>query len=185
MPWTEKKLRVEIHVFGRDAHLAFVLEAERGRDIVEIGHAVHVDPGLRHCHGDVGVAETQAVDEHHAPIGVGDLLAHEVLAGEAEMHRALRQEVDDLGGREVGHLDAGKVGDRAAIVAHAARLDELEPGAREEALRVLLQPALGRHRDHERESHDSPRNAASRSIHTAKPTAEIAPALPSRVSKPS
>ena len=164
----------EIHVFGGDAHLALVLEAERGRDVVEVGHAVHVDPGLRHRHHHVGMAEAEPVDEDDVLVGVGDHLAHQVFAGEAEMHRALRQQLDDLGGREIGHLDAGKVGDGAAIVARAARLDELEPGAREEGFRVLLQPALGRHRDDERRAHVPPRNAASRSIQTAKPTAGIA-----------
>ena len=87
------------------------------------------------------------------------------------MHRALRQQVDDLGSREVRHLDAGKVGDRAAIVARPARLDQFEPGAREEDFRVLLQPALGGHGDDERRAHGLLRNAASRSIQTAKPTA--------------
>src|SRR5712691_1220533 len=101
------------------------------------------------------------------------------------MYRALRQQLDDLGGREVGHLDAGKVGDGAAVVAGAARLDQLEPGACEEGFRVFLQPALGRHGDDERRAHDRPRSAASRSIQTAKPTARLALALPSRVSSPS
>ena len=58
------------------------------------------------------------------------------------MHRALRQQVDDFGSREIRHLDAGQIGDRAAVVARAARLDELEPGAREEGFRVRLQAAL-------------------------------------------
>ena len=108
-------------------------------------------------------------------VGVGDHLAHQILAGDAEMHRALRQQVGDLGGREVGDLDAGKVGDGAAIVARAARLDQLEPGAREEGFGVFLQPALGRHGDDERRrSCARSRNAASRSIQTAKPTAGIA-----------
>ena len=175
----------QIHVFGGDAHLAIVLEAERGRDIVEIGHAVHVDPGLRHRHHHIGMAEAERVDEHDVPIGVRDHLAHEILAGDAEMHRALRQQLDDLGGREIGDLDARQVGDRAAIVARAARLDEFEAGAREERFRVLVQPALGRHGDDERRAHDAPRSAASRSIQTAKPTAGIGLALPSRVSRPS
>ena len=89
------------------------------------------------------------------------------------MHGALRQQLRDLGGREIGHLDVRQVGDGAAIVARAARLDQLEPGALEERLGVLLQAALGRHRDHERRAHFPLRTAASRSIQTAKPTAGI------------
>ena len=57
-------------------------------------------------------------------------------------------------GREIGDLDAGQALDGAAIVALAARLDELEPGAREECVGVLLQPALGGHRDDEGAAHD-------------------------------
>ena len=118
-----------------------MLEAERGRDVVEVGHAVHVDPGLRHRRDHVGMAEAEPVDEDDVPVRLGDHLAHQVFAGEAEMYGALRQQPDDLGGREVGHLDARQVRDGAAIVARTARLDELEPGAREEDLRVL--PAAG------------------------------------------
>src|SRR5262249_43693218 len=125
------------------------------------------------------------VDEDDAPIRVGYFLAHQVFPGDAEMHRALRQEVDDFGGREIRHLDAGEVGDGAAVVARAARLDQLEPDARKEGFHVRLQPAFRRHGEDERRAHDPLRNAESRSIHTAKPTAAIALALPSRVSNPS
>jgi hypothetical protein len=180
-----KEIAREVHVFGRDAHLALVLETERDRDVVEIGHAVHVDPRLRHGHRHVGVAEAQRVDEDDAPIRVGYFFAHEVFAGDAEMHRALRQEIHHFGGRQIRHLHAGEVGDRAAVVAHAARLDQLESDARKERFHVRLQPAFRRHGDDECRAHDALRSAASRSIHTAKPTAAMALALPSRVSNPS
>ena len=104
-----------------------------------------------------------------------DRLADQVLAGDAEMHRALRELRGDVGGREIGDLDARQAGDRAAIVARAARLHELQAGAREERLGVLLQPALRRHRENERRAHAlavpiSVRGARSS---TAKPTAGI------------
>jgi len=66
-----------------------VLEAEGGRDVVEIGHAAHVDPGLRHGDGNVGKAEAEPVDEQHAPVGIGKELAYQVFAGDAEMQRTL------------------------------------------------------------------------------------------------
>ena len=172
----------EVQVLGRDPHLAVVLDAERGRHVVEIGHAVHVDPGLRHRHDHIGVAEAERLDEHHLGVGIGHLLAHEVLAGDAEMHRALREQLGDFAGRQIGDLDAGHALDRAAIVALAARLDELEPGAREERVGVLLQPALGGDRDDEGAAHDGLPQATSRSIHTPSPTAGIGVALPSRLS---
>ena len=70
------------------------------------------------------------------------LLAHEILAGDAEMGAAGGELRDDLGGRQEQHLDVGHAGERAAIVARAARLREDEPGAGEEGGGVLLQPAL-------------------------------------------
>ena len=97
------------------------------------------------------------------------------------MHRALRQQQRDLRSREIGDLDAGQALDRAAIVALAARLDQLEPGAREERVGVLLQAALGGHRDDEGAAHDGLPQAMSRSIHTPSPTAGIGVALPSRL----
>ena len=68
-------------------------------------------------------------------------LAQQILAGDAEMDRALRQRVGDLAGRKIGDLDAGQVGDGAAIVARAARLDELQAGAARRSLRCS--PAAG------------------------------------------
>ena len=84
------------------------MQPERGGDVVEIGHAAHVDPGLRHRDHDIGEAEAEPFDQHHAPVGIGDHLAHQVLAGDAEMHRALPELRRDFGGRKIGDLDAGK-----------------------------------------------------------------------------
>ena len=91
MPCAEKKSRVRLTYLVATRILRLVLEAERGRDVVEIGHAAHVDPGLRHRDHDIGVAEAEPVDQHDMLVGIGDLLAHQVLAGDAEMHHALRQ----------------------------------------------------------------------------------------------
>jgi hypothetical protein len=181
-----EKIAREIHVFGRDAHLAVVLEAERRRHIVEIRHAAHVDPGLRHRHDHVGMAEAQIVDEDDVPVGFRDQLAHEIFPGQPEMHGALRERLDDLGSGEIGNPDGGEVRDAAAILASAPRLDEVEAGAREERFRVLLQASFGWYGNDEGLAHAfSPCSPANRSIQTAKPTAGIALALPRRVSSPS
>ena len=74
----------QIGVFGGEPHLAFVLEAEGGGDVVEVGHVAHVDPGLRHGDHHIGKAEAELIDEHDLPIGVEDHLAHQVFAGDAE-----------------------------------------------------------------------------------------------------
>ena len=46
----------------------WVLEVDR--NIVEIGHAAHVDPGLRHSHHHVGVTKAEAVDHDDAPVEI-------------------------------------------------------------------------------------------------------------------
>src|SRR5262249_30295471 len=107
------------------------------------------------------------------------------LAGDAEMHRPLRQLVGDFGGRQIGDLDLIEPGDRAAVVARAARLDQREAGAGEERLRVLLQPPLRRHRDDEPGTHGLPQSATRPSPHTANPPAGTTWAAPSRTNSPS
>ena len=86
--------------------------AESGGDVVDVGHGAHVDPGLRHRDHDIGKAKAEALDQHHALVGVGDHLAHQILAGDAEMHGAGASCAGDLGGRQIGDLDAVETGDR-------------------------------------------------------------------------
>src|SRR5436190_1774512 len=120
-----------------------------------------------------------------AALRISDELAHEVDAGHPEMHGPLRESVHDLRGGEISNTDARNIRDAATIVAGSSRLDQIETGAREECLRILLQPPLGGDGNDELLGHATPRTRASRSTQTAKPTAGIARALPSRVSRPS
>jgi hypothetical protein len=136
--------------------VAAVVMAERGGDVVDVGHGTDVDPGLRHRGDDIGEAEAEPLDEDDALVGVGDHFTDQVFAGHAHVDRALRELRGDLGGRQISHLDALEPGDSAAIVACAARLDEVEAGAGEESLRVFLQPALGGHGENERSAHAAP-----------------------------
>ncbi len=133
-----KEAAGEIDVLGRDPQPAVVREAERSRDVVEVGHVAHVDPGLGHCDHDIGVAEAEGVDQHHLGIRRRDHLAYEVLAGDAEMHGAGRKLLGDLGRRQERNLGAVEPRNGTAIIAHAARLDQFKPGAGEEALGVFL-----------------------------------------------
>ena len=82
-----KEAAGEVHVFGRNPHLAAAAGAKIGRDLVEIGHGAHVDPGLRHRHDDVGVAEAKRRQHLDRLVRIRDLLADQVLAGDAEMGR--------------------------------------------------------------------------------------------------
>ena len=53
----EEAPRREIHIFGRDTHALAGPGAQSRRDIVEIGHRAHIDPGARHGDDDIGLAE--------------------------------------------------------------------------------------------------------------------------------
>ena len=134
------------------------------------------------------LAKTEAEPRHHddAPVGLRDHLAHQILAGDAEMHGALAELLGDLGRGQISHFDAVEARDGAAIVAGAARLDEIKAGAGKKALGVLLQPALRRHGEEERGGvHAAPPHAVSSSIEAAKPTAGIGARAPSRDNSPS
>ena len=119
-----------------------MLFAETRRDVVEIGHGAYIDPGLWHRHHDIGAAKAEAIDQKHALVGIDDAFAHQVLAGDAHVHRAARQLRGDLARREIGNLDVVEAHDRAAIFTGAARLRERKPGMREECLGLLLQAAF-------------------------------------------
>ena len=175
----------QVHIFGRDPHLAVMPQPERGRDVVEIGHAAHVDPGLRHGDHDIGETETETFQQDHAAVGLRDHLAHEVFAGDAEMRLTGRELCGDLAGGKISHLDRVEACDGAAIFARAARLHERQTCAREEVFRILLQAAFGRHRDDERRAHRTIPISASRSIQAEKPTAGIVCSAPRRCSMPS
>ena len=175
----------QIHIFGRDPHLAVMTQAECGGDVVEVGHQAYVDPGLRHGDDHVGVSEPELLEEHDACLGVRDHLPHQIFAGDAELRGALRQLDGDLRRGQIGDFHAGDAVERAAIFARAARLHQHQPGAAEERLRVLLQAALRGHREHERRRHGWPPIACRRSIQTANPTAGIGFSAPSRDSSAS
>src|SRR5579872_3309927 len=97
------------------------------------------------------------------------------------MHGALAELLGDFRCGKVGDLDAIEPGNSAAIVAGAARLDELQSGAREKAFRILLQPAFRGHGKEERSVHGAPPAAVNSSMAAAKPTAGMASRAPSRV----
>ncbi len=148
-----------------------MLEPEGSRDVVEVGHAAHVDPGLRHGDGDIGEAEAELVDEHDLAIGVRNHFPHQILAGDAEMHGALGELRGDLGRGQISDFRAVEAGNGAAILARTAGLDEFKPRTCEKVFGVLLQASLGRYREDERRAHAGPPQAASSSTEAAKPTA--------------
>ena len=178
----------ELTTSRRDPHAAIVLGAEASGDVVEIGHGADVDPGLRHRDHDIGGAETEAVDHEHALLGVGNAFAHEVFAGDAEMHRAAREIRRDFARREIGDLDIVEAGNGAAVVARAAGFRQHQAGAGEEGLGIFLQPPLGGDGENERDAHALPPflpALTSASTQIEKPTAGIGSREPSCVISPS
>ena len=184
----EKTAR-QIDVFRGDPHALAALGVKACRDVFQIGHIAHVDPGLRRGDDDIGAPEAERRKQQKALVGVGDLFAHEGFARHAQMRGSCGQLPHDFGSREKGDLDARQIGDRAAIIARAPPLREFEPGAGEKRRRVLLQPPLGGNRDNERRrrflrAHEAA-PAARRSIQIAAPTAGISAGAPRRLANPS
>ena len=169
-----------------------MLGAKTCRDVVEVGHGADIDPGLRHRHHDVGAAEAEIVDQQDALVGVGNALAHQVFACDAEMDHAARQLRGDLARREIGDLDIVEARDGAAIVAGAAWLGQRQSGAGEEGFGLFLQATLRRNGENEWRGHAAlPLAAGLRpacvkdSTQIENPTAGIGTAEPSWVISPS
>ena len=76
---------------------------ERRRHVFEISHVAHVDPRLRRGDDDIGVAEAELREQDDLAVGLR--LAHQILAGDAEMGGAGGEVLDDLGRRQEGDLD--------------------------------------------------------------------------------
>ena len=49
-------------------------------------HRFHIEPAIRDGDNDIGVAETELQETGHPVVGVGDLLADEIFARDAEMN---------------------------------------------------------------------------------------------------
>ena len=167
-----------------------LLAKSRG-DVVEIGHGADVDPRARHRDHDIGVAEAERIDHQHALVGIDDGLAHQVFAGDAEMHRAARELGGDLAGRQIGDLDIVVAHHGAAIFALPPGFGERKPRPGEEGLGVLLQPPLGGNGDDKGSAHRLPPCAfgarpifVNASTQIEKPTAGIGAAEPSWVIEP-
>lgn len=169
----------QVHVFRGDAQPASVAGAETLCDVGQVGHRIDVDPHLRHRDDDAGMAEAQRGHERETLGGVRDVLADEILAGDAQVHVAARQFAGDLGSRKERHLGVVHPLDAAAIVAHAARAGEHHAATAEERIGVFLEPALGRHRENEGIAHASPPAAKARSTQMAQPTPGTGSGAPS------
>ena len=75
----------QIEVFGRHADGAPVLAPEHRRGGLEVRHLADVEPAARHRNNNVGAAEAELLHQCHALVGVGDVLAHEIFARDADV----------------------------------------------------------------------------------------------------
>ena len=183
----------QVDILCRDPHPFAAPGAIRRSDVVQIGHGAHVDPGLGRGDHDIGVAEAERAQKLEPRLDVGHFLAHQILAGDAEMRGSSGKLADDLGRRDIGDLDARQPGDGAAIVARSPPLHEFEPGAGEESLGCLLQSPLGRNSENERPfsaiagmgGHQRSPPFMSRSRVIAAPTAGMSSFAPRRLASPS
>ena len=170
----------DVDVFGRDREPPPVTLAEVGGDVVEVLHGDHVDPGLGHGDDDVALAEAERRDRFGLLGESRHRLLDLVAAGDAEMDGTGADLAGDLGRRQERHLDAGEAGDAAAIAPPGARRRQLQPGPCQAVERILLEAALRRDGEDERQGHGL---APSRSSQMAKPTAGTAPSGPTRASR--
>ena len=177
-----EELPRELDIFGGDPHAPAAPRMEQRRHVLEVGHGAHVDPGARHGHHHIGMAEAERGQEGHAVIGVRHGLAQQVLARDPEMRIAFGQLGRDLGDRQKGDLERLEAGQPAAVVARAAGLHQRHAGAGEEGRGVFLQPSLRGHGEHEglvAVRHAFAPAPSSRSTQMAAPTAGMGFGLPS------
>ena len=125
------------------------------------------------------MTETEAGAEFDAAIHFRHLLAHQILAGDAEIDAAITQLARDFRGRKESDLDIVETFDTAAIGALIADGDDFQAGALEDRGRILLHAPLGGHGDGD--GHERALSASIRSSHKAKPTAGIWLEAPSSV----
>ena len=94
-------------------------------DVLQVGHRLDIDPAIRHRDDHVGAAEAERAQELDGAVGVGERLADQVLAGDAEMHAAGLELVHDLRRREIHDLDAVEAFDQRrdsrALVRHVSK----------------------------------------------------------------
>ena len=125
-------------VFGGDAQTPAVALAELGGDVVEVGHGVDVEPDFRHGDHHIGGAEAEPRPDRGLLLPVGDVLAQQILAGDAEIDAALADLACNLGGRQEGDLDVVASLDAGAVFSVVAGQADGEPGLRQHLQRLVL-----------------------------------------------
>ena len=132
----------QVHVFGRDPHLAVVAQRgtrsrrRRGRPCCA-RRSRPAAPRPRHWR-----SRSRARRSARRAASASGIISRTRSSPVTPRCTAPCAELrGDLGGREIGDLDAGQAGDRAAIVARAARLDELQ--ARRARRTLRRSPAAG------------------------------------------
>ena len=119
-----------------------MLLAEIGGDVVEIGHGLDVEPDVGNGHHHVGMAEAEPRHDLGAAFPVRQRLAHQVLAGDAEVHRAGADLARDLRGGQEDDLDVAPSVDPRMILARIFRQADRQAGLGQNLQRLILEAAF-------------------------------------------
>jgi glycine/D-amino acid oxidase-like deaminating enzyme len=111
-------------------------------DILQVFHAIDVDPAIGHSDHDIGAAETKRQEKLYRAVDVGERFADQILAGDAELNASRFELVHDLGGGHVDDLDAVEAFERAAIATFVTGLAQGKLRAIEHLCRLIFEPAL-------------------------------------------
>src|SRR5579885_2555410 len=169
-----KEAPCQVDVFGGDPHSLAALCPESRRDILKVGHRFDIDPGPGDGHHDVRLAKAKRGEELRFRRQINDRLTDEVFACHAEMDTTGRDFGDNIGRGEEGDLNIFHSVEGPAVIAGAAALHDVEPGAGKESGGVFLQPPFRGNGDHE--THGAPPRLSSQ---MAAPTAGTGLAEPS------
>ncbi len=150
---------------------------EIGRDIGQVAHRGHINPGIGHGNDDIGAAEAERLGETDRVRPLFGGFMDKVGAGHSDMDFAADQFAGNLTGRQEAHGDAGQGCDITLIGARATRTVDGQPCIGEDLSCILFEAALGG--NGEDESAHCAASFSSRSTQRAQPDAAISRVAPS------
>jgi hypothetical protein len=107
-PVTRKKGPGLAHIFGRNPQTPTGARQIGARDLVNIGHAIDIDPALGCGHDQIGAAKAKRPQEHDPLIQILAALTQQVLARQAKVHLAAIQGRRNIPSRQELDLNTGQ-----------------------------------------------------------------------------
>ena len=156
------------------------------RDVIHVGHGLHIDPALGCGDHEVGPAEPQGRQQHHPGLETAVRgFPQEVLACHAQMSLAGMQLAGDVGGRRQPDLHFVETVQRGGVAPCPADGAQRKATVRQPVLDLLFQPPLGGDGDHQGSRRHRKAPAQARPGRTMQPTAPVARVAPSLAGRPS